>query len=91
MDSRKTHDNDIHIVETLIGVFAVSDDASILEKGLYPNDPKQIAAALERQSSGEVTKETAELMEKLMILLGRFQKNIMWRPRLYAVQCLLGV
>ena len=66
MDSRKTHDSGIHIVETLIGVFAVSDDASILEKGLYPPDPKQIAAALERQASGEVTKETAELMEKLM-------------------------
>jgi len=66
MDSRKTHDSGIHIVETLIGVFAVSDDASILEKGLYPPDAKQIAAALERQASGEVTKETAELMEKLM-------------------------
>jgi nucleolar protein 56 len=66
MDDRKTHDSGIHIVETLIGVFAVSDAASILEKGLYPPDPKQIAAALERQASGEVTKETAELMEKLM-------------------------
>ena len=66
MDDIKTHSSGIHIVETLIGVFAVSDNASILEKGLYPPDPKQIAVALERQVSGEVTKETAELMEKLM-------------------------
>jgi nucleolar protein 56 len=66
MEVRKTHDISIHIIETLIGVFAVSGDASIIEKGLYPPDPKQIVAALERQASGEVTKETAGLMEKLM-------------------------
>lgn len=55
----------VHLVETIIGVLGVSGE-SVVERVLYPRDPKQIAAALDRQRDGEVTKEAAELVEKLM-------------------------
>ena len=53
------------IVETLIGVFGVTGGDEIVERALYPPDPKQIAAALDRQSTGDVTKEVGECVEKL--------------------------
>ena len=53
------------IVETLIGVFGVTEGDEIVERALYPPDPKQIAAALDRQSTGDVTKEVGECVEKL--------------------------
>jgi hypothetical protein len=52
-------------VETLIGVFGITEDNTIADRVLYPSDTKQISAALDRQSSGEVTKELAQLIEKL--------------------------
>jgi nucleolar protein 56 len=55
-----------HIVETLIGVFGVSEGGEIVERTLYPSDPKQIAAALERQSNGETTREVSETVDKLI-------------------------
>lgn len=55
----------IHLVETVIGVLGVTGE-SVVERVLYPRDPKQIAAALDRQRDGEVTKEASELVEKLM-------------------------
>jgi nucleolar protein 56 len=55
-----------HVVETLIGVFGVSEGGEIVERTLYPSDPKQIVAALERQSNGEVTKEVSETVDKLI-------------------------
>jgi len=57
---------EVHVVETLIGVFGVTGGNEIVERVLYPPDPKQMAAALLRQAEGEVTKEVAELVEKLM-------------------------
>jgi nucleolar protein 56 len=56
----------IYIVETLIGVFGVTEDNDVVETVLYPRDAKQISAALERQSSGEVSKEVADAIEKLV-------------------------
>lgn len=56
---------DVFVVETLIGVFGVTEGDEIVDRVLYPPDPKQIAAAQDRQSTGEVTKEVAELIEKL--------------------------
>jgi len=55
----------VHLVETIIGVLGVTGE-SVVERVLYPRDPKQIAAALDRQRDGEVTKEAADLVEKLM-------------------------
>ncbi len=48
-----------------MGVFGVTRGKEIVERVLYPPDTKQMAAALERQAEGEVTKEVAELVEKL--------------------------
>lgn len=56
----------IQIVESLLGVFGVTEDDKIVEKTLYPRDPKRIAAALDRQSRGEVTREIAGTVERLV-------------------------
>jgi hypothetical protein len=56
----------IHVVETLIGVFGVTEDNEIVEAVLYPMNPDKISAALDRQSSGEVSREVADAMEKLV-------------------------
>ena len=65
MSETKEGGGEVHVVETLIGVFGVTGGNEIVEKALYPPDPKQMAAALKRQAEGEVTKEVAELVEKL--------------------------
>ncbi len=57
--------NAVYIVETLMGVFGVTEEGKIVERVLYPPDPKQIAVALDRQSDGEVTREVSEIVEKL--------------------------
>lgn len=56
----------IFIVETLIGVFGVTEDNEIVEAVLYPRNPSKISAALDRQSSGEVSREVADAIEKLV-------------------------
>ena len=56
----------IHVVETLIGVFGVTEDNEIVEAILYPRDPKQISAALDGQSSGEESREVADAIERLV-------------------------
>jgi len=56
----------VHVVETLIGVFALTHDNDIVERVLYPRDAKQINAALERHAAGEPSKEMAEMLEKLI-------------------------
>ena len=56
----------VYIVETLIGVFGVTEDNEIVEAVLYPRSPSKISAALDRQSSGEVSREVAEAIEKLV-------------------------
>ncbi len=63
--NRKDSTGTVFIVETLIGVFGLSEGGEMIERVLYPANPKQIAAALERQSEGEVTREVAEIIEKL--------------------------
>ncbi len=56
----------IHIVETLIGIFALTHDNDIIERVLYPRDAKQINAALERHAAGEPSKEMSDMVEKLI-------------------------
>ena len=55
----------VHIVETLVGIFAVIHDNDIVERVLYPREAKKINAALERHAAGEPSKEMSEMMEKL--------------------------
>jgi nucleolar protein 56 len=62
----KTLGTKIFIVETLIGVFGVTEDNKIVEAVLYPRNPSKISAALDRQSSGEVSREVADAIEKLV-------------------------
>jgi nucleolar protein 56 len=62
----KIPDTKIFIVETLIGVFGVTEDNEIVEAVLYPGNPSKISAALDRQSSGEVSREVADAIEKLV-------------------------
>ena len=65
MDSSKSSESMIYVVETPIGVLGVTQDQVIIDKALYPRDPEKIAAALEKQASGEVSKEMGELAERL--------------------------
>lgn len=55
----------VFIEETLIGIFGVTESNEIIEKTLYPSDPKQIAAAIDRLSTGDVTREVVKTLEKL--------------------------
>jgi len=65
MNGGKDSENEINVVETPIGVLGVTQDHAIIDKALYPRDPEKIAAALEKQAAGEVSKEMGELAEKL--------------------------
>ncbi len=56
----------VYLEESLIGVFGVNEEGEVVEKAIYPNDPKQIAAALTRQRRGEATREVSEVVEKLL-------------------------
>jgi len=56
----------VYVEESILGVFGINEDGDIVEKTLYPPDPKQIAAALSRQLSGELTREAEETVEKLI-------------------------
>jgi nucleolar protein 56 len=56
----------VHVVETLIGIFALTHDNDIVERVLYPRDAKRINAALERNTAGVPSKEMSELVEKLV-------------------------
>jgi nucleolar protein 56 len=55
-----------HIEETLIGVFALTEDGKVLEKALYPKEPEKIARAITRQRNGEITKEVLKVAEGLI-------------------------
>jgi nucleolar protein 56 len=55
----------IYVTETLIGVFGLTKEGVIVEKVLFPLDPKQIATAIVRLRRGEVIKEIAELTDKM--------------------------
>jgi len=56
----------IYVEESILGVFGINETNEIVERTLYPPDPKQIAAALSRQQDGEVTREVEETVEKLI-------------------------
>jgi len=56
----------IYVEESMLGVFGINEDNEIVEKTIYPADPKQIAAALSRQLDGEPTREVVETVEKLI-------------------------
>ena len=56
----------VHVVETLIGIFAVTHENDIIERVIYPRDAKKINAALERHAAGEPSKEMSVMVEKLV-------------------------
>jgi nucleolar protein 56 len=55
-----------HIEETLIGVFALTTDGSIIEKAFYPKDPEKIARAITRQRNGEITREVSKVADGII-------------------------
>jgi nucleolar protein 56 len=55
-----------HIEETMIGVFALTEEGRVLEKALYPKEAEKIARAITRQRNGELTKEVSKVVEGLM-------------------------
>jgi nucleolar protein 56 len=55
-----------HIEETMIGVFALTDEGRVVEKALYPKEAEKITRAITRQRNGEVTKEVSKVVEGLM-------------------------
>jgi len=56
----------ISVVESILGVFGINKDSELVEKALYPKNPKKIAAALSRQRGGELTREVVEIVERLI-------------------------
>jgi len=65
LDTEKPKIHRIYIVESILGVFGINEGNEIVEKTLYPKDPKQIAAALSRQLNGELTREVSGTVENL--------------------------
>ncbi len=55
-----------YIEETIIGVFALSEEGRVVEKALYPKEPEKIARAIMRQRNGEITKEVLKVAEGLL-------------------------
>ena len=66
MNGDTSSNSSVHIVETLIGIFAVSHDNDVVERVLYPRDAKRINAALERHAGGDPSKEMSEMVAKLL-------------------------
>ncbi len=56
----------VYIVESILGLFGIDEDNETVEKILYKGDPEEIAEALDRQRKGELTKEAAELIGRLL-------------------------
>ena len=54
-----------YIVDTLLGIFAVTEDRQIVEAVEYPKNAKMIATIQERLREGEVTRELRLLIEGL--------------------------
>jgi nucleolar protein 56 len=65
LDPEKAQVHRIYVVESILGIFGINEGNEIVEKALYPHDPKQIAAALSRQLGGEITREVNETIENL--------------------------
>lgn len=55
-----------YIEETIIGVFALTEDGEIIEKAFYPKDTEKMARAITRQRNGEITREVSKVAEGLI-------------------------
>ena len=66
MSEEKPRADRVYVEESILGVFGLNGRNEIVEKALYPPDPKRIAAALGRQRAGEVTREAKLTIEKLI-------------------------
>lgn len=55
-----------YIVETIIGVFALTEDNRIIQAAPFPKNPRRIADALDRQRKGEIPREVSILVEGLI-------------------------
>ena len=60
-----SNNNTIYIIDTLIGLFGLTENNQIIEAIPYPKDSKQIAGAMERLSEGEISRELTQLIEGL--------------------------
>lgn len=56
----------VYVEESILGVFGINERNEIVERSLFPMDPKRIAVALGRQQAGEVTREAEKTIEKLI-------------------------
>jgi nucleolar protein 56 len=53
------------IAVTLLGIFALDDEGRIVEKELFPTDPREAAERLSRLQRGEIVDELSRLLETL--------------------------
>jgi len=53
------------IVSSIIGVLGFGEDGEIIEKVLFPKEPKKIAEKIEQINSGEIIEEVKALIENL--------------------------
>ena len=53
------------IIPSIIGVFGFGEDGELVERALFPKDPKEIAERLERINFGEVISELETLIKRL--------------------------
>ncbi len=54
-----------HLVDTLLGLFALDEGGEIIDYALYPREPETIAESLERHLRGEPTRWLEELLKGL--------------------------
>lgn len=58
--------NTIYIIDTLVGLFGLTENNQIIETVPYPKDSKQIAGAMERLFEGMISRELTQLVEGLL-------------------------
>lgn len=55
----------VHLVETLLGLFALDKGRELIDHSPYPSQPEMIAALLERHRRGEATEGLIDLLSRL--------------------------
>jgi nucleolar protein 56 len=66
MDEEMSHGKVAYVEESILGVFGLNEHNDVVEKELYPLDPKQIAAAMASLRRGELSKEATEVVRRLV-------------------------
>lgn len=78
MEGNKTAN--IHLIESLIGIFALDDSHEIIEKELFLKDINYISETITKHSKGEITKEVTRLID--LLLKNGYKSFIMTNTRL---------